>query len=291
MQISKHNYKAAEYPEALRHIASAPKDLFVLGKLHLDRPLVAIVGSRKPSKYGEQVTYQLASDLAAAGVGVVSGLALGIDAIAHRAALDAGGYTIAVMAHGLNQIYPVANRNLGHRILQENGAIISEYPEDTPSLPQHFPARNRIIAGLCAITIVTEATVESGSLITANFANEQGRVVMAVPGDINAPRSSGPNNLIKAGATPITSSSDVLLALQMEDRGFAPEITPASAQEAKILELMEDGNSSSQQLIAASQLSAAEFAHIISLMEITGKVRNLGAGIWIKAGRRKTKSS
>lgn len=283
MQITKITYRNSQYPDMLRHIAAPPKQLFCVGNLRTDIPLVAIVGTRKPTYYGRQITIQLARDLARSGVGIVSGLALGIDAIAHQAAVEAGGYTIAVQANGLNAIYPTSNRKLAIRILERHGAIVSEYEEGMPSLKQNFPARNRIISGLCRATIVTEADAKSGSLITANFAAEQNRLVMAVPGSITSPRSAGPNNLIKIGAIPVTNITDILAPLDLESQ--AVKVRPAAAQnaeEALIFKLIDQDISSSEQLIAESQMSASQFAHVISLMEITGKVRNLGAGTWIR---------
>ncbi|HVE81165.1 MAG TPA: DNA-processing protein DprA [Candidatus Dormibacteraeota bacterium] len=284
MQISKLLYAKSQYPEFLREIPSPPKELFVLGKVLTDIPLVAIVGSRKPTAYGKQITHQLAGELAHAGVGVVSGLALGIDAIAHQGALDAGGYTIAVQACGLNEIYPASNRNLGRRIIESGGAVVSEYPKGMPPLKQHFPARNRIISGLSLAVIVTEADASSGSLITANFALEQNKLVMAVPGNITSLRSAGPNNLIKTGAIPVTSAADVLTALDLKSTKLSKKPARAdSAVEAKLMELLDSGLSNSQELIEQSGLNAAEFANVITLMEITGKVRNLGAGTWIRS--------
>jgi DNA processing protein len=282
MQISKITYSNSQFPDQLREISSPPKQLFMLGKL-ADVPLVAIVGTRRPTDYGKQITYQLATELASAGVGIVSGLALGIDAIAHQAALEAGGYTIAVMAHGLDTIYPASNRALGHRILKQGGAIVSEYQEGTETFKSNFVARNRIVSGLSRAVVIPEADAASGSLITANFALNQDRTVMAVPGNITSPRSAGPNNLIKVGAVPVTSASDILAALDLESEAIMSQSASAkSAEEAKLLELLENGVTNSQELIEASALSASQFANVISLMEITGKVRNLGAGTWIK---------
>lgn len=282
MQISKITYANRQYPDSLREIAAAPKQLYHLGRFSAN-PLVAIVGTRRPTDYGRQVTHLLASELARAGIGIVSGLALGIDAAAHQAALEAGGYTLAVQACGLDKIYPASNRGLATKILAGGGAIISEYGPATPALKQHFPARNRIISGLSLAVIVTEADASSGSLITANFALQQDRLIMAVPGNITSLRSAGPNNLIKSGAIAVTSAADVLAALDLESRAL--QARPAAAQsreEAKLLELIDSGTTSSQELIDGAQMTASQFAHVISLMEITGKVRNLGAGVWIR---------
>ena len=280
MQINQIFSQDPQYPQQLLEIPSPPKSLYVLGELPT-APMVAIVGTRKPSEYGQKVTYQLAYELAAAGMVIVSGLAAGLDAVAHRAALDAGGLTIAVQACGLDQIYPASNRQLAIDILDKGGAIISEYEAKTVPFRGNFPARNRIVSGLSIGTIVTEATADSGTLITANFATAQNRVVMAVPGNITSPRAAGPNNLLRTGGVVVTGASDVLAALNFETGAVADiPVLAKSPQEAKILALMREGVSSSQDLIEASGYPANEFANIISLMEITGKVRNLGAGVW-----------
>jgi DNA processing protein len=244
---------------------------------------VAIVGSRRPTDYGKQVTYRLASELAAGGIGIVSGLAIGIDAVAHEATLAAGGYTLAVLGSGLNNWYPQRNQQLASRILKGGGAIVSEYEPDMPALPHHFPARNRIIAGLSQAVIVTEAATGSGSLITASLALEENRQVMAVPGNITSQFAIGPNTLIKKGAVPITCAQDVLDALNLKSAlPTQPPPSPQNHDEATIVDLIEQGVGTSQDLIERSGMAAAEFARVISLMEITGKVRNLGAGTWVR---------
>lgn len=282
MQSSKLFYANSQYPQLLRESTSPPAMLNICGVLR-DIPLIAIVGSRRLTEYGKQVTYQLASELAAAGLGIVSGLAIGADGVAHTATLEAGGYTIAVLGSGLQDIYPPRHRGLGRQIIAGGGALITEYELGMPALKQNFPARNRIIAGLAIATIVTEADVKSGSLITANRALNCGRLVMAVPGNINSPMSAGPNNLIRSGAIPITSAVDVLDQLNIKSEAISsPTPAAANAQEELIFTLLNQGVTTSQQLIEQTQLSAAEFARAISLMEITGKVRNLGAGTWVK---------
>lgn len=278
MQISKLSFDSALYPDTLRQIASPPKRLFIIGELPKG-PYVAIVGSRKPTDYGRTVAYQLAHDLAAAGVVIVSGLALGIDGIAHQAALDAGGVTVAVQARGLDKIYPSAHRKLAIEIIKK-GAIISEYPEGEPPWRSNFVARNRIISGLSLAVIVPEATAKSGSLHTVNFALAQGKTVMAVPGNITSPTSAGTNNILKSGATPIMDFTDVLSFLDLGNVSMTP-VKAQSKEEQEILDLLGKGINKSQELIEQSSLSASQFANIITLMEITGKVRNLGAGTWV----------
>lgn len=280
MQISKINHDSSEYPDILRNIEKPPGSLYILGKLPKTK-MVAIVGTRRCTPYGERVTYQLASELAKAGVVIVSGLAIGIDGIAHRAALDAGGQTIAVLAHGLDRIYPARHRGLAKEILASGGALISEYEAGTLSLPHRFVERNRIIGALCDATIVTESAAAGGSLITAKDAGAAGRRVMAVPGNITSIYSAGPNNLIRTGnAMAITSASDVITELGFLAHEAVP-VPARSREEALILDLLGQGTSTSEDLINQSQLTAAQFANAISLMEITGKVRNLGAGNWV----------
>lgn len=280
MQYSTISFQNQDYPDQLRQIASPPKQLYSVGQLPQGH-YVAIVGTRRPTDYGRQVTYQLASQLAKAGFIIVSGLALGIDGVAHQAAVEAGGKTVAVLGNGIGKVYPPSHKWLADKILETGGAIVSEYEPGVEPQKFTFPARNRIIAGLSLAVIVTEADASSGSLITANFALEQGRAVMAVPGNITSLRSAGPNNLIKSGALPVTDATDVLNALDLDHKELHKPVKADSAEEAKILELLADGVNSTDQLIENSGLEAARFANIISLMEITGKVRSLGAGNWV----------
>ncbi len=270
-----------QYPSLLAEIAQPPKELHIVGKLP-DLPMVAIVGTRKMSDYGKQATYRLSHDLAKAGLVIVSGLALGIDAVAHQAAIDAGGVTIAVLGCGLDTIYPSINKPLAQNIVASGGCLISEYDIGVQPFKSHFPARNRIIAGMSLATIVTEAESKSGSLITANFALQENRQVMAVPGNIFSPRSCGPNDLIKMGAIAVTSGIDVLTQLGL----VSPKLTTKpikadSIEEETIIGLIDRGVSSNQALIEQTGMEAAQFAHLISLMEITGKIRNIGGGTWI----------
>lgn len=280
MQISKLLFKTPNYPVSLGEITHPPKPLYVLGQLPTG-PAVAIVGTRRPTAYGKEVTYKLAYDLAKAGITIVSGLAIGIDGVAHQAAVEAGGKAIAVLGTRINDIYPATNRGLAKRVLQQ-GAIVSEYGPEDDTHRGSFPARNRIISGLSQAVIITEANASSGSLITANFALEQNRALMAVPGNITSERSAGPNNLLKSGAIPVTDAIDVLAGLNMESTVIqAMPVKAKSKEEAQILELLQNGTNTSQALIEQSGLDASQFANIITLMEITGKVRNLGAGQWL----------
>ncbi len=279
MQYIKHN--SNDFPLLLRDIASPPKGLYCVGAIP-DLPMVAIVGSRALTEYGKYMTYRLAYDLAKAGMCIVSGLALGVDAVAHQAALDAGGATLAVLAGGLDNPSPRSNHALFERIILSGGGAISEYEAGETPFKQNFPARNRIIAGLSLATIITEANASSGSLITANFALQANRLVMAVPGNVTSPRSAGPNNLLKLGAKPATDAVDVLAELGLESNVLKPKKAKAqSAEEAKIMELIEAGHHTTNALLENSTIAPEQIATILSLMEITGKVRNIGAGQWI----------
>lgn len=279
MQYIRHNDNA--FPVLLRDIAAPPKELFCLGSIP-NLPMVAIVGSRALTEYGQYITYRIAYDLAKAGMCIVSGMALGVDAIAHQAALEAGGATLAVLAGGLDNPSPKSNYRLFERILESGGGVISEYPAGTTPFKQNFPARNRIIAGLSLATIITEANASSGSLITANFALQANRLVMAVPGNVTSPRSAGPNNLLKLGAKAVTDAVDVLAELGLESTVVkAKRVKAESAQEAQIMELIEAGHHTTGALITQSDIEPSQLASALSLMEITGKVRNIGAGQWI----------
>ncbi|HOB86096.1 MAG TPA: DNA-processing protein DprA [Bacillota bacterium] len=204
------------YPFLLTQISRPPVLLYCRGPLEdLDNPAVALVGSRRCTVYGKELAYRIARDLASAGVTVVSGLALGIDAAAHRGALAASGKTVAVLGCGLDRCYPFENRRLMEEIM-EAGLVISEFPLGAKPLPQHFPRRNRIISGLALGTVVVEATLKSGALITANYALEQNREVFAFPGSVNSPYSKGPHALIKEGARLVESAEEILEELSLE---------------------------------------------------------------------------
>lgn len=281
MNIAHIKHNSNSFPDILRDIAAPPKELFVLGEIP-QLPMVAIVGARACTDYGRYITHKIAFDLAKAGLCIVSGLAMGIDGIAHKAAIEAGGKTVAVLGNGLDVGCPAPNNGIMRQIIKGNGAVISEFPLGMPGLPQNFPARNRIIAGLSLATIVTEANASSGSLITANFALLENRMVMAVPGNTTSPRSAGPNNLIKTGAKLVTDAVDVLTELELSSKVLKPKnIKADSTEEAMVLELLQDGVNSTQGLIESTEIDAATMASVLSLMEITGKIKNMGAGMWI----------
>ncbi len=283
MNIKKLTLSAQTIPEALRHIPGPPKQIYVAGPLSelLNRPRVAIVGSRKMTPYGRQVTDRLARDLAGQGIIIVSGLAYGVDAQAHSSALDAGGQAIAVLPGPLDDIVPVANQPLARRILDRGGALVSEYASGEPLYKQNFVARNRIVSGLSDILLITEAGEKSGSLHTARFALEQGKDVLAVPGDITSASSKGANNLIKSGyAALATSYIDILYLLGFNDTATPPVPQSATEEERHLLNLLQEGISDGAQLLERSRLTAAAFSRTLTMLELNGSIRPLGADQW-----------
>lgn len=271
-----------KFLQIINSIDNNIKELHYCGALpEGDMPAIAIVGSRKPTAYGKSVAYRLSHELAAKGVVVVSGLALGIDGIAHQAALDAGGTTVAVLGGGLGKIYPATHQQLAERIILQNGAILSEYPDSMPPIAHQFLARNRIISGLSDIVIVVEAASRSGTLSTARHALDQGKTVMTVPGNITSPNSAGCNQLLKNGATPVTDSSDVLKELGLAETSKNKKTPLASTPEEKvILDLLQKGLRDGEELQIRSNLEASTFQQTLTMLEITGKIRALGANQW-----------
>ena len=274
-----------QYLSPLKNIPDPPKKLYIRGNLpnSESRPkTVAIVGSRRNTRYGETVATELATELARKGVIVVSGLAYGIDAIAHRACLDAGGTTIAVLGTNIEKIYPVAHRALGHRIL-EKGAILSEYSQDEIIPPKaSFLIRNRLVSGLADAVVIIEAAERSGTLATATHALNQGKELFAVPGDITRPISVGCNHLIEQGAHVYTKANDVLNYL-------FPNITNQekrlpfgdSLEENKIIQILAESVTDGEEIIKRLKMPVHEFNQIITLLELKGIVRSQGFNHWI----------
>jgi DNA processing protein len=273
------------YPSRIKNLTDAPRDLYYLGADPTGwqgRPSVSIVGSRAVTTYGKQVTARLSSELAEQGIVIVSGLALGVDGIAHTACLEAGGTTVAVLAGGLDKISPPSHTQLARCILEQSGTLISEYAPGTPGYKDHFIARNRIVAALGDVLLITEATERSGTMHTARFALEQGRDVLVVPGNITSPSSAGTNNLIKSGATPVTSVDDVLYALGAK---FQPVATPkrpkgSTAEEQAILDMLLAGTTDGHKLLTRSKLPTSLFSQVLTMLEIGGKIRPLGNNHW-----------
>jgi DNA processing protein len=274
--------KSSHIPNRLAAVASPPKQLFVEGNLSelLDKPCIAIVGSRKVSPYGREVTKRLARELAEQGIVIVSGLAFGVDAIAHEATLEAGGQAIAVLPSPLDNIYPASHHGLARRILERSGALVTEYPSGTKSFKGNFVARNRIIAGLADAVLITEAALKSGSLHTARFALNAGRDVLAVPGNITSPTSEGTNNLIRSGAVPVTEVSDILFALGIEPSKTNHTPKGASMAEQSIIDLIAAGTTDGSLIQAASGLTAEDFNQTLTMLELNGKIRSLGSNHW-----------
>jgi len=260
------------YPPLLGQLHDPPLQLYLRGdaipKL-LAQPAVAIVGARSCSAYGAEVARMLGRELAAAGVTVVSGLARGIDGEAHRGALDAGGPTVAVLGCGIDRDYPRSHADLARRVA-EAGLIVSEYPPGIEPAPWRFPARNRIIAGLCLASVVVEARERSGALITADFALELGRDVFAVPGEITAARSAGTNNLLRQGAAPLLGVDDILGVLGLE-RAPAPP-TPVSHAGEAVLRVLAEEPRGADELARASGRASAEVAAVLVELELAGLV-------------------
>lgn len=278
-----------KYPKILSEIYNPPALLYIKGELKPeDEASLAVVGTRKLSNYGRQITPKIAGYLARNQITIVSGLALGIDSLAHRAAIEAGGRTIAVLAGGIDEqsIYPPINRRLASEIIKKKkGAIISEQHIGTPCLKQYFPARNRIIAGLALGTVVIEAPQQSGALITAKLALDADREVFAVPGNILSPQSIGPNNLIKMGAKAVTSPEDVLDELNIKEifsQRKAQEILPEGKLEKVIFEVLTSDPLHIDKIIKKAKLDTSAVTSALTMMEIKGLVKNLGAGNFVK---------
>jgi DNA processing protein len=267
------------YPKLLKEIYNPPFLLYIRGELlPQDEMSIAIVGSRKATDYGKRATREVAEGLAAAGVTVISGLALGLDAEAQLAALKAGGRTIAVLPGGLERICPQTNYALGLAVI-ENGALISEKPIGTPIFKQSFPARNRIISGLSQGVLITEAGEHSGTLHTANFAIEQNRQIYALPGPIYNPLSKGPNDLLKIGAKAVTSADDILEDLGVENVGSKPS-KPENENERMIFRILETEPKHIDAISIESERPGHEISQILTMMEIKGSVRHLGGMVY-----------
>jgi DNA processing protein len=267
------------YPARLKEIEQPPPMLFVRGEwLPEDEIAVAIVGTRRVTAYGRQITEQLAAYLASNGVTIISGLARGVDEVAHSAALSAGGRTGAVLGSGVDRVYPPENRALADKIMR-SGALLSDYPLGTAPESSNFPPRNRIISGLAMATIVVEAGETSGALITAEFAAEQGRDVFAVPGSILAPQSRGTNKLIQNGALPLLSPEDVLQALQLghaSDQRAARRALPVDEIESQVISALGSEPLHVDEIRSHTGLPVEKVSAALVMMELKGMVRQVG---------------
>jgi DNA processing protein len=272
------------FPRLLNAIHDPPPGLFVRGAGALEvlsMPAVAVVGARACSPYGAQVARLLGHELARAGLVIVSGLARGVDGAAHRGALEGGGVTLAVLGCGVDRDYPAVHAELARRIC-ESGLVVSEYAPGVEPAPWRFPARNRIIAGLASATVVVEARERSGALITADFALEEGRDVLACPGEITSALSAGTNELLRLGATPLTRVDDVLELFGLE----AADETPAdlSPEATAVLARLADSPAGADELIRGSGIDAAEAAAALSELELAGLVTPAD-GFYRRTGR------
>lgn len=282
MKINTISPQDSKFTKVLNDIANAPKRLYYIGELpdqHV--PTVAIVGTRKPTGYGREVTYQLAYDLAKHGIIIVSGLAFGVDAIAHKACIESGGKTIAILANGVDIIYPASNRDLAVKILERNGAIISEYEPGTEARNFQFLERNRIVSGLADAVLVTEAAIHSGTTSTVMHALEQGKDVFVIPGNITSPLSAGCNKYIKQGAHLATCAEDIIEII-------APELLQSQTTlplgntpiETNIISLLQSGVYDGDEIQSKLEIEAAEFSRTLTMMEINGAIRPLGGNQW-----------
>ena len=268
-----------EYPRRLKEINQSPPVLFIKGSINVeDDWAVAVVGTRRVTPYGRQVADELGRFLAQNGVTVISGLARGVDAIAHHAALEAGGRTIAVLGSGVDVIYPPEHRKLATEILQQ-GALVSDYPVGTQPDGVNFPPRNRIISGLSLATVVVEAGEKSGALITAEFAVDQGKDVFAVPGSILNAQSEGTNRLIEQGARPLLKFGEILETLQLEqipEKQLTRKLNPMTSLEQTLFSQLTSDPTHIDQLCEKTGLSITDVSATLTMMELKGLVSQVG---------------
>lgn len=270
-----------KYPRLLKETSSPPPILYVKGEIPAG-PAVAVVGSRLATNYGLDMAARLSRELAARGIVIVSGLALGIDSAAHKAALEVGGKTVAVLGSGLDEasIYPSQNKPLAREIIENGGVVISEFPCGTNPLPHHFPQRNRIVSGLSLGVLVVEAREKSGALITANFALQQNREVFALPGSASSQSSAGTNKLIQQGAKLVMSADDILEELKIETKNIKTEnikkgvkLNNLSDREKIVAKLLGREPLDVDRIIETTKLSASDVLSALSILEIKGIVK------------------
>ncbi len=281
------------YPPLLAQISDAPPLLFVHGNVEaLSQPQLAVVGSRNPTPLGEETAQQFARTLAGAGLIITSGLALGIDAAAHRGALAGKGQTLAVFGTGPDRIYPARHRDLAHAIIDGGGTLVSEYAPGTPPLPGHFPRRNRIISGLALGTLVVEAALRSGSLLTARSAVEQGREVFAIPGSIHNPLARGCHRLIRDGAKLVETAQDILEELAPQLRAVLAEESMSAGGEfildadyRRLLDCIDFAPTAVDILVERSGLTADAVSSMLLLMELEGYVASAAGGGYARTSK------
>lgn len=272
------------YPNNLKKLDNAPVVLYYIGTLSKnDDNAISIVGSRKMTSYGREVAEKFSTDLASYGITIVSGLARGIDTIAHRSALGVNGRTLAVIASGLDTIYPPENLGLAREIINKGGAILSEYPLGYPALPVNFPSRNRIVSGLSKAVLVVEGETKSGTLLTASHAAEQGRAVFAVPGQITSPMSGAPHFLLQNGAKMALSPKDILDELDLQvkvNKDEVLKVLPESADEKKIVEILENEPLHLDEIARISKVEVSRISSTLMSMSLKGMVKDMGGGVY-----------
>lgn len=263
-------YTDSIYPESLKNIYNPPAGLFMKGNMPDTQNSISVVGARYATQYGMTAAYKMSFEMASKGLVIISGMARGIDTSAHKGTIDAGGVTVAVMGSGFKHIYPTQNLKLFDDILK-NGCIITEYAPDVMPFAYNFPERNRIISGLSRMVLVVEAGIKSGSLITASLALEQGKDVLAVPGNIYSPKSSGTNKLIQDGAKLIASTDDILCEFGIDPH--ISEIQNLDDNEKEIIEMMKTGGASLDFLMQNEKLNSGQVLSIIGRLECKGIIK------------------
>ncbi len=274
-----------KYPANLKEISDAPFVLYFKGEIKSgDENAIAIVGTRKITSYGKEVTERFSGELSSFGVTIISGLARGVDTFAHRSAIASHGRTFAVVGSGLDNIYPPENLALAGEI-EKHGALISEYPLGYPALPINFPTRNRLVSGLSKAVLVIEGAAKSGTLLTASHAADQGKAVFAVPGQITSPLSAAPLFLLKNGAKLATTTNDILEELDLEvrvDREKMEKVMPSTKDEGQILKILENEPLHLDELARISTLDVSKISARLTIMELKGMVKNIGNGVYKK---------
>jgi DNA processing protein len=272
-------FEDPDYPSPLRDLGDPPPFLFILGDLsRLTEPAVAIVGTRRATAYGERVTTALGGALAAAGATIVSGMARGIDAAAHRTALARSGVTVAVLGTGVDVVYPVGHRSL-HRAIQQRGVVISEFPCGTRALPGSFPRRNRIIAALARLTLVVEAGAKSGALITADHAADLGRDIAAVPGQVDSPQSAGSNGLIRDGVHAVLTADDVLTLVGLAQASSRRDVAPTLTGDERVVWLaLADGATPIDLLTERAELTPRRALAAVTALELGDLIETMPTG-------------
>jgi len=285
MSLDIRTIQLTNLPERLNQLHQPPDSLHTIGadlNQLIKGKQLGVVGSRKVSSYGRSITTDLVKQAALQNVTIISGLALGVDSIAHQVAIESGGTTVAVLPSGIKKIYPASHTGLARLIVLKGGTLISEYGDDSLPMRHQFIERNRIIASLSDALLVTEAAENSGSLHTARFALEMGKTVLAVPGNIDSSTSVGTNNLIKMGAIPVTKIEDIFDALGIENN---PVVEPAEIfgdndKETILLQIIGSGTVRGNEILEKSKIKVEDYQHHLTMLEIKGRIKPLGNDTW-----------